>query len=359
MAFQIRQAERKKAKLKLGISGPSGSGKTFSSLKLACGIAGGDWKKVTLIDTENGSGELYSHLGPYNVIPFEPDFSPARYIQAIQFAVKNGAEVIVIDSISHEWDGKGGCLDLQSKLGGKYQDWAKVTPMHQAFVNEILHCPVHVIVTTRKKQDYEMVSENGKAKVQKMGLKEIQRDGFEYELTINFDVDISHFAVASKDRTGLFMPRGPFQIAAETGKELLAWAEAGAPEVPPTDQGKPQDPVGTSTIQKAALSTQPPGSTPAKRLEASSTVSPADGFNAGKEFKDPEFMKKFDDYFVPIELNLSEKVSGKRLSDCNLEDVKLEINRIFETARARNAEIKNPALIEFLDMADEWVVVNL
>lgn len=237
MSFQVRKAERKKAKLKLGISGPSGSGKTFSALHLAHGIAG-DWSKVTLIDTENGSGELYAHLGEYNVIPFEPPYSPQRYIEAIQAAVKGGAEVIVIDSISHEWDGKGGCLDIQTRMGGQYQHWAKVTPMHNSFVEAILQSPAHVIVTTRKKQDYEMSKgADGKNKVQKVGLKEIQRDGFEYELTINFDVEINHFATTSKDRTGLFMPRGPFQITTETGRELLAWANSGAT---PVESPKPR-----------------------------------------------------------------------------------------------------------------------
>jgi hypothetical protein len=218
MTFEIRKAERKKAKLKLGVSGPSGSGKTYSSLL----------DKVTLIDTENGSGELYAHLGPYNVIPFNAPFSPARYVEAIKAAVNAGTEVIVIDSISHEWDGQGGCLDIQSKLGGKYQDWAKVTPMHNAFVEAILQSPAHVIVTTRKKQDYEMSKSDGKTKVEKVGLKEIQRDGFEYELTINFDVEINHYATASKDRTGLFMPRPTFKINEDTGKELLEWANSGA-----------------------------------------------------------------------------------------------------------------------------------
>lgn len=242
MSFQQRTAERKKAKLKLGISGPSGAGKTYSALLLASGITGGDWSKITLIDTENGSGELYADLGPYNVIPFPPPFDPRRYIEAIQAAVKGGADVIVIDSISHEWDGKGGCLELQAKLGGKYQDWAKVTPLHNDFVNAILQSPVHVIVTTRKKQDYALEqNERGKPAPKKVGMKEIQRDGFEYELTINFDVDISHFAVASKDRTGLFMPRGPFMIEAGIGKELITWANSGAPEVTvdPKSDGAP------------------------------------------------------------------------------------------------------------------------
>ena len=235
MTFQIRKAERKKAKLKLGVTGPSGSGKTYSSLLLAYGITG-DWSKITLIDTENGSGELYANHGPigeYNYLRLDAPFSPTRYNQAIDAAVKAGTEVLIIDSISHEWDGKGGCLDIHTELGGKFENWKKVTPMHQSFINAILQSPCHVVVTMRKKQDYDMTKgSDGKTKIQKVGLKEVQRDGFEYELTINFDIEINHYASASKDRTGVFMPKPTFKIDADTGRELLAWAESGATPKP-------------------------------------------------------------------------------------------------------------------------------
>lgn len=270
MAFQINTASRKKAKLKLGLSGVSGAGKTYSALLLARGIAG-SWEKVTLIDTENGSGELYSHLGPYKVIPFGAPFDPRRYVEAIVFAVKSGAQVIVIDSITHEWDGIGGCLELQANLGGRYQDWSKVTPLHKAFVDAILQSPVHVITCTRKKQDYEMTNDGGKAKVQKMGLKEIQRDGYEYELTINFAVEISHYATASKDRTGLFMPRGPFQITQQTGEELIAWANSGAEVAAP--EAPKALPLPTST-HSPSTEKQSPSVTPQKLPSPLATAAP-------------------------------------------------------------------------------------
>jgi len=266
MTFQIRKAERKKAKLKLGVSGPSGSGKTFSSLLLAYGLTG-DWNKIVLIDTENGSGELYVNHGPigeYNYLRLDAPFSPERYQKAIQAVVSSGAEAIVIDSISHEWDGKGGCLDIHSDLGGKFENWKKVTPMHQGFINSILEAPCHVVVTMRKKQDYDMSKgSDGRAKVTKVGMKEIQRDGFEYELTVNFDVEISHYATASKDRTGVFMPRPTFKITAETGKELLAWAESGA-TAKPVENPKPQTTTATNTSQTAV-------SSPTKTLNQSLT----------------------------------------------------------------------------------------
>jgi hypothetical protein len=228
MAIQIRKAERRKAKLRIGVSGPSGSGKTYSSLLLARGMTTA-WNKVGLIDTENGSGELYSHLGDYNVITLTAPFTPESYIEAIQAFEKAGIEALVIDSVSHEWDGPGGCLEIVDKLGGKYQDWGKVTPRHQAFVQTILMSPLHIITTTRRKQDYEMTkSGDGKVKVEKMGLKEVQRDGFEYELTLAFEVTTSHLARASKDRTGLFMDKPEFVISEATGQLLTKWNETGA-----------------------------------------------------------------------------------------------------------------------------------
>src|SRR3954468_23769560 len=165
--MQLRKATRKKAKIRLGLSAVSGGGKTYSAILVAKGLCG-DLKKVAGIDTENGSADLYAHLGDFNVLPLTAPFSPERYIEAIHACEKAGMEVIIVDSISHEWDGKGGCLEIVGQLGGKYQDWAKVTPRHQAFIDAIVQCPVHIITTVRRKQDYEMVKDgNGKIKVEK------------------------------------------------------------------------------------------------------------------------------------------------------------------------------------------------
>jgi hypothetical protein len=225
--MELRKATRSQAKLRIGVTGPSGSGKTYSSLLIARGMTD-SWDKVALIDTENGSGDLYSHLGDYNVLTLQAPFSPEKYIEAIKACEEGGVEVIVIDSTSHEWDGPGGCLEIQEKLGGKFQDWAKVTPRHRAFIDAILKSPCHVITTNRKKQDWSMDKDsNGKTTVEKLGLKDVQREGFEYELTLSFDVTIRHLAKASKDRTGLFMDKPEFVITEETGRTLKEWAESG------------------------------------------------------------------------------------------------------------------------------------
>jgi hypothetical protein len=148
--MQLRKATRKKAKIRLGLSAVSGGGKTYSAILIAKGLVG-NLSKVAIIDTENGSADLYAHLGDFNVLPLTAPFNPERYIEAIRSCEKAGMDVIIIDSITHEWDGKGGCLDIVESLGGKYQDWAKVSPRHQDFINAILHSPCHVITTVQKK----------------------------------------------------------------------------------------------------------------------------------------------------------------------------------------------------------------
>jgi len=231
--IKLRKAERQKSKIRLGLSGASGFGKTYSALKIAKGLVG-DWGKIALIDTENGSGDLYSDLGDYNIITLQSPYSPERYIECVKACEDAGMECIIIDSITHEWDGDGGCLDIQTKLGGRYQDWAKVTPRHNSFVNSLLSSTAHIITTVRRKQDYDMVKEGNRTVVKKVGTKEVTREGFEYELTINLEiVNDEHLVKSSKDRTGLFMNLPEFIPTEETGELIRNWCESGVEVITP------------------------------------------------------------------------------------------------------------------------------
>jgi len=172
---------------------------------------------------------LYSHLGEFNTIDLQAPFSPERYIESIKACEDGGMEVIIIDSVTHEWDGKGGILEISNSMtGNSYTNWAKITPRHDAFINSLLQSKCHVITSVRRKQDYEMTKDNqGKTKIEKVGLKEITREGFEYELTLNLNIEINHHATASKDRTGLFIDKPEFVITPETGKLLIDWCNSG------------------------------------------------------------------------------------------------------------------------------------
>lgn len=213
------------------MGGPSGSGKTFSALGLAKGLVG-DMSKVAVIDTENGSSALYSE-GPFKGFQYvamtEP-YKPQRFQAAIRAAIEEKFEVLIIDSASHEWDGSGGCLDIANDLaetkyrGNSYVAWKDVTPMHRSFIDDMLAAPLHIITTVRKKTDYEMVEENGKKKPVKIGMKEVQRDNWEYEFTLSFDIGMNHMATASKDRTSMFADGIPVMINEDLGKQIMAWA---------------------------------------------------------------------------------------------------------------------------------------
>lgn len=224
--MKIQIAKREEVKLRVGLSGASGFGKTYSALLMAYGVTE-DWTKIAIIDTENGSANLYSNLGHYRVLTLNEPYSPERYIEAIRACENASVEVIIIDSISHEWQGKGGCLQIQEQLGGRFQDRAKVTPRHQTFIDAILRSKCHVITTVRSKVDYSMDSgSNGKTKVVKHGLKQVTREGFEYELTLSFElINENHLAKVSKDRTGLFVGKPEFLIGKATGRKLLNWCQ--------------------------------------------------------------------------------------------------------------------------------------
>lgn len=229
----FKRAERKKAKLRLALCAPSGAGKTYSAILIALGLGG----KIAMIDTERGSGELYSHLCEYDVCQITAPYTPDKYVQAIREAERAGYEVIIIDSLTHAWAGTGGLLEEVDKRKGSQKNdftaWRDITPMHNALVNAMLESSCHVIATMRTKTAYDMVKDErtGKIKPVKVGLAPVQRDGLEYEFTVVLDIDIEkHVATASKDRTSMFDGK-VFVPSVSTGEDLKEWLEQGVDPV--------------------------------------------------------------------------------------------------------------------------------
>lgn len=243
--MHFQKAERRKAKLRLGITGPSGSGKTLGALMIAKAIGG----RIALVDTEHESASLYAapvtlkagkpFVPPdFDALNLAPPYSPERFIEAIGAAEQAGYDVLIIDSTTPEWSGSGGCLELVDQLaaakfrGNSWSAWNEVTPRHRAFLDTILRSSVHIIVTVRSKTETAQTEENGKKKVVKLGMKAEQRDGLEYELTTVLDlIHDGHYAMASKDRTGLFVG-DPKPITEDTGRRLLEWLESGREPLP-------------------------------------------------------------------------------------------------------------------------------
>lgn len=227
--FTIKKAERKQSKLRLALCGPSNSGKTFSALLIASGIGG----KVVVIDTENGSADLYASLTDYSVLRLQPPFSPERYVSAMRHAEDAGFDVIIIDSLSHAWSGTGGTLEKHSEAtardprGNSYAAWRSVTPGHNALVDAILQSPCHVIANMRAKTEYvQEKDENGKTVVRKVGMGPVMRDGIEYEFTLFLELDQNHNAFVSKTRIPE-LDNKVFTPTKETGEQLMQWLNQG------------------------------------------------------------------------------------------------------------------------------------
>ena len=223
----FRKAQRSNSKLRLAITGAAGSGKTYSSLLIAIGLGG----RIAMIDTENGSGDLYSELGDYDICSLNPPYDPRRYIQLIHEAEQAAYDTIIIDSLTHAWNGQGGILDLQSKVteakykGNSYNAWREVTPLQNRLVDAILASPCHIIATMRSKTEYlQSLNERGRTEIRKVGLAPVQREGIDYEFAVVFDLSAEHLASVSKDRTRLF-DGNIFNITSDTGNVLRSWLE--------------------------------------------------------------------------------------------------------------------------------------
>lgn len=233
--IQLKKAARQQVKIRLSIASPTGFGKTTGALMIAYGMTG-DWGKIAVIDTENKSASLYANhtyksgftVGDFNTIQLDPPYSPERYAQAIKTCEEAGMEVIIIDSITHVWNGEGGLLEYRDSLGGSFSNWMKVTPRYQAWLGSILHSKCHVITTNRKKQAYNVITDGNKTKVEKAGMEDQIRDGYDYEMTIAFDITNDKFlAKPSKDRSGMFMDEPEFVITPLIGKRIIEWCTNG------------------------------------------------------------------------------------------------------------------------------------
>lgn len=203
MAFKV--ATKDKSRARIALIGPSGSGKTFSALRIARGLVGPNGR-IGLIDTENRTASKYADKFHFEVDELD-HFAPADYVEKIQDANLEGIDVLIIDSLSHAWMGKGGALEQvdqaasRSKTGNSFGAWREVTPQHNALVEAIIRSPLHIIVTMRAKTDYvQEKDKDGRTVIRKVGLAPIQREGLEYEFDVVGDMDLDNTLVITKTR---------------------------------------------------------------------------------------------------------------------------------------------------------------
>lgn len=270
MTTGFAPAKRHKKKLRLGIAGPAGSGKTFSALRIAFSLCGCAYDKIFVIDTEHGSAELYAgekmdgSRWEFEQAKLE-NYHPTNYIRLIKEAEKAGASVIIIDSLSHAWEGTGGILERvdmaakqrtgSGKEVGNFAAWKDVIPLQKELIDTILGCKCHVIVTMRTKTEYSVEKDDrGKTQIEKLGTKPVQREGVDYEFDVILDMDTTNTATVTKTRCKLLPMRTqihhPGRDMAET---LLNWLNEGE-----LDTGTATVAAITS-VTESATSVEPPG----------------------------------------------------------------------------------------------------
>ena len=240
----FKKAKRSLSKLRLAVQGPSGSGKTYGALMLAKGLGG----KIAVIDTERGSASLYADLKgmpEFDVLDLDAPYTPEKYIEAIHAAEDEGYDILIVDSMTHEWDGQGGCLELIDQIarakyrGNTWSAWSELTPRHRRFVDAMLQSKCHIIATMRSKTEtVQTENDKGKKVIQKLGMKAIQRDGMDYEFTVVFDLQADgHYATVSKDRTALF--NDPIVLSESVGAKIADWLKsANKEEVKPKKEAE-------------------------------------------------------------------------------------------------------------------------
>lgn len=254
MGFVVKKAKREEVYAKIALMGASGSGKTYSALRVATGMSSeleklGKPNKILLGNTEASRGLYYANEFEYDIVDLTAPFTPEMYVDFINFAVKEGYGILIIDSTSPEWDE---CLRLQQQAGGNYQAWGKISPRHDKFIQSIADSPIHIIATMRGKDQYEVEkNDNGKTTVKKLGVGAKQRDGFEYEFTCTFLLDQkTNMADVQKDNTHIFEDDGSVVLTERHGEKVIEWANSGEGYTPPVRNSKPDTEIEANEINE-------------------------------------------------------------------------------------------------------------
>ncbi len=335
MQFQI--CENTGFTLRLGLDGPSGSGKTYTALKLATELG---YERIGIIDTENKSARRYAKTFAKRFHALELDhFAPRDYIEAIKAAEAAGIEVLIIDSLSHAWMGRGGVLEMvdqsarrqaRGNAPNSFSGWREVTPEHNRLVDALIHCPMHLIVTMRVKTEYVVEQDGrGKAAPRKVGLAPVQREGLEYEFDVMGDLSPDHDLVITKSRCPAIADQVISKPGAELAKTLRAWLEGAEPRQP-----APAGP-GNITVQGARSGQGAPPEAPPRAPAA------ADGEDArARELEEIAIIQPWLDKITAAEATGSEDALESVRQDMNLvlkRKTRAQgetLRRALETARA-------------------------
>lgn len=249
MAF--RKATRQKAKASILIEGLQGTGKSGLALVIAKALTD-DWSKVYAIDTENKSLDLFAGIknhtgekfGDFNKVDLtaEDGYEPSHYMALKEEAINAGADVVIMDSITHMWTGKGGLLDsvAEAQNAGldNYRSWGtdKNRSEKSILTNSVRDSRVHMISTVRLKEKFglEYDEARGKNKVVSLGDQEVQQDGLKYEPDLVLKMispgstnGTNPVVEVIKSRYAIFTQGDQVEITEEILKQLRAYLDEG------------------------------------------------------------------------------------------------------------------------------------
>jgi len=244
----FKKATKEKLKARIALDGPAGSGKTYTALRFAFALAG-KGGRVAVIDTEHRSASKYVGESP-DGFPFQFDvcelehYSPTTLKNVVDEAGKR-YDVILIDSLSHFWEGTGGALQLVDKKkasskGGGFSAWSDINPLLGEMMKSMLNSPAHIIATMRTKMAYDVEkNEKGKLEVTKIGLKPVQREGLEYEFDLVGDIDLEHILTVSKTRCSPLDGAKAEKPGPEFVVPLITWLNTGVDPAPRAEIPEP------------------------------------------------------------------------------------------------------------------------
>lgn len=230
--FVIEEAALVQGKAKIAFVGPTGAGKTLTALITAHELG----ERIVVVDTENGTSAKYAKvLGfPYKQVKITPPYSIDKYVRVLEF-LKDKADVVVVDSLSHGWQGEGGALEEAEQKskelqGNKFAGWGPVTQKQNKLISTILNYPIHLIATMRMKMEYAQdVDDRGKKVVKKLGMGIVQRDSFEYEFDVIAEMDVSHYLRVTKTRCYELDGFSQEKPNGQLGRMVRDWLNTGEP----------------------------------------------------------------------------------------------------------------------------------
>ncbi|WP_052683166.1 AAA family ATPase [Streptomyces sp. FxanaA7] len=218
----------------IALTGPANSGKTYTALAMATGMG----TTIGVCDTERGRASHYAGLFPFKHLRM-PDFRPQTLVRALAVGARRGIDVMVIDSGTHYWSGRGGVLEQVDRTTNDSRSknaftsgWKSIKPVEHEMWDAVMAYPGHVIMTLRVKTAYELVTnKNGQTEPKKIGLKPDQRADAEYEFDFVGDLDMDHTMTVSKcSYPGLFESGERIELPnTETGNKIVTWLSQGTP----------------------------------------------------------------------------------------------------------------------------------